>query len=441
MEEQQDNIGIDNKIDELILNLRMYPINDDCGASIAVHAPYGCGKTFFAKKLEKRINEEKEFDCIYLDMFKNEYQDPMLTFLSELNTKYPNQKEKLKNSISTFVRLFSGVANKFTGIDDKTINNFADKLLEQKEHPIDQIAKSLKELSKDKKIVFLIDEIDRCNPQFSVEMLERIKHFFDIPNIVFMLFVNPNYVSQVESQFVGYGIENNGYISKFIDKSIFLETDWSETSFFSTLDYLGAIQFDYKIETLSLISHYFNLSLREIKKIDKDMSNFEKKYQNNLSWNIPLLITAFFLYALKLKHTNKFIELYKNHDTSFLKEIVDELLDKNGIYNNITNYKKYSLQVENKYDESSIEYLKKEHPADLEIVLKIEEHNKFSDTANFYPELIQYIVALYECLSRKKLPTTEDDIRTIYNQATIELAKFQYKKDSMFQYIRDIYNS
>lgn len=438
MEEQQDNIGIDNKIDEVILNLRMYPINDDCGASIAVHAPYGCGKTFFAKKLEKRINDEKEFDCIYLDMFKNEYQDPMLTFLSELNTKYPNQKEKLKNSISTFVRLFSGAANKFTGIDDEIINNFADNLLGQNKHPVDTIKDNLTELAKDKKIIFLIDEIDRCNPQFSVEMLERIKHFFDIQNIVFVLFVNPNYVAQVESQFVGYGIENNGYISKFIDKSIFLETDWSKTSFFSTLDYLGAIQFDYKIETLSLISHYFNLSLREIKKIDKDMSNFEKKYNNELINKYGLLITAFFLYALKLKHTNKFIEIYKNHDSSFLKEIVDELLDKNGIYNNITTYKKYGLQPELTRKEpleewkESLEFLKERE--------KLLEDGEFRYDVNFYPHVVQFIVALYECLSRENADKTEDS-REIYDEATIELTKLQYKKEFMFEYIKDIYNS
>ncbi len=332
--EQQDNIGINNKLDEVILNLRMYTTDYDGGASIAVHAPYGCGKTFFAKKLEQKINKEKEFDCIYLDMFKNEYQDPMLTFLAELNKKYPSDKELIKKATSTFFNMMGAVINKYTGINSDQITKTVDDFLGLNEHPIDQIKKSLKELSKDKKIVFLIDEIDRCNPQFSVEMLERIKHFFDIPNIVFVLFVNPNYVSQVESQFVSYGIENNGYISKFIDKSIFLETDWSKTSFFSTLDYLGDKPFSYKIETFSLISHYFNLSLRDIKKIDKDMSNFEKKYNNELIYKYILLITTFFLYALKLKHTNKFIELYKNHDTSFLKKIVDDLLNKNLNYNN-----------------------------------------------------------------------------------------------------------
>ena len=85
-------------------------------------------------------------------------------------------------------------------------------------------------------------------------------------------------------------------------------------------------------------------------------------------------------------------------------------MDKNGIYNNITTYKKYNRNGEFRYD------------------------------VTFYPHLVKFIVALYECLSRENADKNEDS-REIYDKATIELTNLQYKKEFMFEYIKDIYNS
>lgn len=34
------------------------------------------------------------------------------------------------------------------------------------------------------KLVVFIDELDRCKPSFAIEMLERIKHYFDDERII-----------------------------------------------------------------------------------------------------------------------------------------------------------------------------------------------------------------------------------------------------------------
>ena len=39
-------------------------------------------------------------------------------------------------------------------------------------------------------LVFIIDELDRCRPTFAIELLERVKHIFDVPNIVFVFGIN-----------------------------------------------------------------------------------------------------------------------------------------------------------------------------------------------------------------------------------------------------------
>ena len=38
-----------------------------------------------------------------------------------------------------------------------------------------------------KPLVVIIDELDRCRPNYSVEMLEKVKHFFSTKGVVFVL--------------------------------------------------------------------------------------------------------------------------------------------------------------------------------------------------------------------------------------------------------------
>jgi predicted KAP-like P-loop ATPase len=43
----------------------------------------------------------------------------------------------------------------------------------------------LAEITKKEKkpLVFIVDELDRCKPEFAIRLIERIKHFFDIPKL------------------------------------------------------------------------------------------------------------------------------------------------------------------------------------------------------------------------------------------------------------------
>lgn len=121
----------------------------------------------------------------------------------------------------------------------------------------------------------------------------------------------------------------------------------------------------------------------------------------------------------------------------FFRSILDDLLKENGVYNNVTTIKKYELQLNiEKNPNSAI----KDNP---EFEKKLDAYSKsmqFTNSESFYPNLISPIVSLYECLSRKKLPTQEEYIRNIYNQAIKDLTT-AYKIEFMFNYIKDIYNT
>ena len=67
-------------------------------------------------------------------------------------------------------------------------------------------------------VIFIIDELDRCNPSYAVKVLEHIKHIFDVPNIFFVLVINKE---QLEYAVKGYygseTIDAANYLRRFID--------------------------------------------------------------------------------------------------------------------------------------------------------------------------------------------------------------------------------
>ncbi len=67
-----------------------------------------------------------------------------------------------------------------------------------------------------KKIVVVIDELDRCRPDYALSMLEIIKHFFDVNNVHFILGVNLAELENMARARYGEKLDARNYIGKFI---------------------------------------------------------------------------------------------------------------------------------------------------------------------------------------------------------------------------------
>ena len=65
-----------------------------------------------------------------------------------------------------------------------------------------------------KPLVFIVDELDRCRPTFAIELLERIKHVFDVPNMVFVVGINRDELCQSIRSVYGE-IDANTYLQRF----------------------------------------------------------------------------------------------------------------------------------------------------------------------------------------------------------------------------------
>ncbi len=65
----------------------------------------------------------------------------------------------------------------------------------------------------------LVDELDRCRPSYAVALLERVKHLFDVPNVVFVFATNADQLRHSISGAYGQGFDGGGYLHRFFDRT------------------------------------------------------------------------------------------------------------------------------------------------------------------------------------------------------------------------------
>lgn len=317
-------------------------------ATIAITSQYGGGKTFFAKCLENTLkNEHKDrVNTVYVDLWSNDYKNPLATFISSLDTiKDNNDLSQLKEIAIKTLPIISFGVKLFTGVPtDKTEELFKNLLNGEDKKDIDGLKKEIKKLAKDKKLVFLVDEIDRCRPEYAIETLETIKHFFELDNIIFILFINSSYIDNIESQYIKYGIGSHGYIEKFIDKTILL--DIKPKNYINLFPPVYNEDYRDNIDYISILPDFFSLSTRDVIKILKNMDVFFKFYPhfspyrtntnyeryNNSNFGIKLkeekyygLFYTFLMYTLKLKKENDFRKITIEQDINYLSEVISDL--------------------------------------------------------------------------------------------------------------------
>lgn len=70
--------------------------------------------------------------------------------------------------------------------------------------------------SPQQKLIIVVDELDRCRPDFALRTLEVIKHFFQVPNVHFVLGVNLMALENSIKSTYGSGINAQKYLEKFI---------------------------------------------------------------------------------------------------------------------------------------------------------------------------------------------------------------------------------
>lgn len=342
-------------------------LND--GAVLAIDGQWGEGKTWFGQNWNEYLKEQ-EHTTIYIDAFEQDYiEDPFILITSEIFNVIEDDNpclDGLKTSAIETTKALLPMATKalfnFGGrillgssdvsseikeaieagqsisseLSSKWISEKLDSFANEKiimEEFKNQLSIYAKEL--DKPLVIFVDELDRCKPTFAISLIERIKHFFDIPNIVFVLLLNRQQLEKAVKGVYGSETDSSLYLDKFINFYFKLPKDHisnhrSETNIKKFIEStLSKYNFSkdestesFKIYILNW-SAYFNLSLRDIEKCVA-LFAFASPVSKDTIW-----ILVYFI-ILKVKKKNLFNLLTESspeaHKTA--KSMIEDFIKK-----------------------------------------------------------------------------------------------------------------
>jgi hypothetical protein len=212
------------------------------GFVLSVNNKWGEGKTTFIKMWTIYLGlPEHRFKTIYFNAWEHDFgQDPMAAILSEIKSLDLGDKDKLegiikkaaKFSIHAIPILLKAAAEKYINTETFTdgIQGLSEKAIDAFQSEVDEYAKKKESLIKfkealgeyvsklEKPLVFIIDELDRCNPKYAVEVLEIVKHFFSVPGIVFVLSIDKEQLGNAIRGYYGSNLINaDEYLRRFID--------------------------------------------------------------------------------------------------------------------------------------------------------------------------------------------------------------------------------
>ena len=119
----------------------------------------------------------------------------------------------------------------------------------------------------DRYVVVMVDELDRCSPEYAVEVLQLLEHVFNAEHVVFVVAVNLSELIHSIRTFYGQKFNAEGYLERFFDDVLPLPKSNRSQYIESSLNDLASHE---AASALPLLDAS-NLSLREIDKTTQQL--------------------------------------------------------------------------------------------------------------------------------------------------------------------------
>ncbi|MCL1043157.1 KAP family NTPase [Shewanella marisflavi] len=340
---------------------------------MVIDGSWGTGKTEFCHKLINLMAEEDTHHLIYVDAFQADHADePLLTVLAEVVNILSSEEDKesfIKKAIpaaryglKTLAK--AGVAHLLRQDAADVVNDF-DKEIQQaankaidasvesvlKDHvkaseSLRTLQETLEGIAQEKPIVLFVDELDRCRPDFAVNMLEIIKHTFNVEGVLFVLVTNTQQLRSSINHCYGETVDAQRYLDKFLKYSFCLPqvqglNTYQETSV-SLSHYKNLVRTSNVLENLKLqecgsirvieqIIKINKLSLREVETLVRHLEVYVVLSQqgylsNNTVFGYKILtVLAIAIYSIRPKLGNAILS------QSFDAKDVGNILGKTGL--------------------------------------------------------------------------------------------------------------
>jgi hypothetical protein len=362
-----------------LLNI-LRSVSDDL--VIFVNAPWGAGKTTFAQMWLAYLRENQKLEVIYYDAYAADYfDDPFVSFSGEIvsltkrleGDKALVEREEFKKSAIEVGKRLAGLATK-VGLRAATLGALDSTQLKELKEISSEIAAGVSEIGSDiienkienyaaekdalsvfKKrltklaakirkeygfpLTIVVDELDRCRPDFALGLLERMKHLFDVEGLAFVLLVNREQIENYIRAVYGNRVDARSYLLKFGNLFVDLPSKQSVFSYqyepgrkeycHSLIDHYGLSKRVPQHRLLgncaAVFADHFELTLREIEKAFAVMAIY---YGSVPQSQEDILLFVALLSVLKVKHPALYQGLSRGRisaDQFFAQTALDQL--------------------------------------------------------------------------------------------------------------------
>lgn len=359
MKEDLDLLNRGNDIKQILSVIEQLSNRNDTTVSFAIEGDWGCGKTWLINNLAAELYNMQDIDipggkyCVlkFNPWEYDYYNEPLLSLILSLknqvnseNAVFPINEEhiqmfkysmdilfnELVAPVLDLIGIVSGnpavpLFGKFLFYKTKKIKKYLDKKAEENkklkryinpyidlEELMRKIVKGLNEISKTKTVILLIDELDRCLPEYAIKVLERMHHITqNVKNLQVIYSVDKNQIKETIRKIYGQKVNTSDYLKKFYSFSFNLSSGFLNEKFlqkyeklFNKFDCIFTDNFDKEKAFISILSE-INMREREyiIQKIELINSILNK---NNEVLDIAVLYVEIFIAYCFTKKINIF---------------------------------------------------------------------------------------------------------------------------------------
>lgn len=308
---------------------------------IALDSPWGTGKTTFLKLWESEIESNEMFKVISYNAWEeDDYDNPLIQLSTEIvNVLGDGSKKEIirlaklismlaVSALSKFIepKIVEYLKNHVESLknlkDETIISSIIKEFLDNydKDHGVDDYAfykeikknlrEALKKATENKKVIFFIDELDRCRPIYAIKLLETVKHYFNLPNIVFIFALDMEQLKHSIATIYGQNMDSYGYLRRFFNHNIRMPKPDTEQyiKYIYNDKILGNDSNEFKkfVKYLSSLFTKLNFTFRDIDVVSSNINILyilKMKEEKNVIFK---LIFYSYLIALKYKEPKSY---------------------------------------------------------------------------------------------------------------------------------------
>jgi|688.fasta_scaffold07608_13 tRNA A37 threonylcarbamoyladenosine biosynthesis protein TsaE len=334
---------------------------------LSLNSPVGTGKSDFITMWMDLLNSEDNkpsYTTAFINAWETDYIDePLIPIMHALIKRARESKEisldvvkNLEKSMGVFCLSVNQIARHVTGLDfEESLSKVNEKemissghnlfndfeLLKSSLSSTKDALKTLVESCEKKPFFVFVDELDRAKPDYSVKFLERIKHFFGVQGIVFVIAVHKEQLASSMKTIYGEGLDFDGYYRRFITQEAKLPSI-DEAGLLKFIDRLISktftngipIEGSYKEQLnkyLCILINVFQPSLRDLNYSFYIVRRYLKEGSNQKTIRITWVYVLFFMVFLLLNNESIYEEFGKNGINSNNESLITSFFTKLSI--------------------------------------------------------------------------------------------------------------